>query len=205
MGDLTYTRHEPVGFSTNAVKSFGNAKSVDSDNHYGIDGSSPNAVDEGHDIFSSGLSVLYAFLAALNYIAANDFKAMQERAKYAREVQDNANQVDEVIAEASKGDDKTREPLPDSVVEFMRKNGIKVDGMSIDDYLKKNGPTLDKGELVAVKGALDNEKSSATDTMSQDQLQLQKTMQGYNVCANNISTLQSGLKDLLMTIARNFC
>lgn len=56
-----------------------------------------------------------------------------------------------------------------------------------------------------MKGALDNEKNRATDTMSQDQLQLQKIMQSYNVCANNISTLQSGLKDLLMTISRNFC
>lgn len=71
--------------------------------------------------------------------------------------------------------------------------------------LKKNGPELDKGQLQAVKGALDNEKNRATDTMSQDQLQLQKIMQSYNVCANNISTLQAGLKDLLMTIARSFC
>ncbi|WP_145519341.1 chemotaxis protein, partial [Yersinia bercovieri] len=135
-------------------------------------------------IFSMALSVLYSFLGVLSTLAETDFRGMQARSKYARDVQDNANQVDEVIAKASKGDDKTREPLPDSVIKFMRENGIKVDGMSIDDYLKKNGPTLDKGQLEAVKGALDNEKTSATDSMTQDQLQLQKLMQSYNVCAN---------------------
>lgn len=161
--------------------------------------------NEDVDIFRMGLAVLYDFLNVLNKLAASDFKGMQARAKYARDVQENANQVDEVVAKAEKGDEKTKESIPDSVIQFMRNNDIKVDGMNIDDYLKKNGPTLDKGQLMAVKGALDNEKSGATDTITQDQLQLQKVMQSYNVCANNINTLQSGLKDLLTTIARSFC
>ncbi|MBX9477184.1 chemotaxis protein [Yersinia enterocolitica] len=166
---------------------------------------SPYAANDSDDIFSLGLSVLYSFLDVLSNIASSNFKEMQSRSKYASDTQDMSNQVDEVIAKAAKGDDKTKEPLPDSVIDFMRRNGITVDGMSIDEYLKSHGPELDKGQLQAVKGALDNEKNRATDTMSQDQLQLQKIMQSYNVCANNISTLQTGLKDLLMTIARNFC
>lgn len=161
--------------------------------------------NEDVDIFRMGLAVLYDFLNVLNKLAASDFKGMQARSKYARDVQENANQVDEVVAKAEKSDEKTKESIPDSVIQFMRNNNIKVDGMNIDDYLKKNGPTLDKGQLMAVKGALDNEKSGATDTITQDQLQLQKVMQSYNVCANNINTLQSGLKDLLTTIARSFC
>ncbi|MBS0056522.1 chemotaxis protein [Yersinia sp. Marseille-Q3913] len=196
MSTSIYKTPIPEHFSTHPTKSSG----------YDVGkSSSPDASNDADDIFSQGLSVLYSFLDVLKNLAATDFKGMQSRSKYARDVQDNANQVDEVIAKASKGDDKTREPLPDSVIKFMRENGIKVDGMSIDDYLKKNGPTLGKGELEAVKGALDNAKTSATDSMTQDQLQLQKLMQSYNVCANNISTLQSGLKDLLMTISRNFC
>ncbi|WP_145509466.1 MULTISPECIES: chemotaxis protein [Yersinia] len=164
-----------------------------------------DTINDSDDIFSIGLEVLYSFLEVLSNIASNNFKAMQARSKYASDTQDMSNQVDEVIAKAAKGDDKTKESLPDSVIDFMRKNGITVDGMSIDEYLKKNGPELDKGQLQAVKASLDNEKSRATDTMSQDQLQLQKIMQSYNVCSNNISTLQTGLKDLLMTIARSFC
>ncbi|OWF75326.1 chemotaxis protein [Yersinia kristensenii] len=166
---------------------------------------SPYAVNDSDDIFSLGLKVLYSFLEVLSNIASTNFKEMQARSKYASDTQDMSNRVDEIIAKAAKGDDKTKEPLPDEVIDFMRRNGITVDGMSIDDYLKKNGPELDKGQLQAVKGALDNEKNRATDTMSQDQLQLQKIMQSYNVCANNISTLQAGLKDLLMTISRSFC
>ncbi|MGE4802526.1 chemotaxis protein [Yersinia hibernica] len=165
----------------------------------------PYAANNSDDIFSIGLEVLYSFLDVLSNIASTNFKSMQARSKYASDTQDMSNQVDEVIAKAAKGDDKTKERLPDSVIDFMRKNGITVDGMSIDKYLSEHGPELDKGQLQAVKAALDNEKNRATDTMSQDQLQLQKIMQSYNVCANNISTLQTGLKDLLMTIARSFC
>ncbi|MDA5521500.1 chemotaxis protein [Yersinia kristensenii] len=186
----------PKYFATHAAKPSGNDV---------IKYTSPYAANDSDDIFSLGLKVLYSFLEVLSNIASTNFKEMQARSKYASDTQDMSNRVDEIIAKAAKGDDKTNEPLPDEVIDFMRRNGITVDGMSIDDYLKKNGPELDKGQLQAVKGALDNEKNRATDTMSQDQLQLQKIMQSYNVCANNISTLQAGLKDLLMTIARSFC
>ncbi|CNC54471.1 Methyl-accepting chemotaxis protein [Yersinia frederiksenii] len=186
----------PEHFSTYAVKPSGKDT---------INNAAPDAVHDADDIFSIGLQVLYSFLDVLSNLASANFKGMQARSKYANDTQNISNQVDEIIAKAAKGDDKTKEPLPDSVIDFMRKNGITVDGMSIDQYLKKNGPELDKGQLQAVKASLDNEKNRATDTMSQDQLQLQKMMQSYNVCANNISTLQSGLKDLLMTIARNLC
>lgn len=164
-----------------------------------------NNENEDFDIFRMGLAAFYNLLNVLKKLADSDFKGVKGRSDYALDVQDDANQVDEVIAEAAKGDEKTKESLPDSVIQFMRKNDIKVDGMNIDDYLKKNGPMLDKGKLKAVKGALDNEKNGATDTITQDQLQLQKVMQSYNVCANNINTLQTGLKDLLTTIARSFC
>ncbi|HDL7993130.1 TPA: chemotaxis protein, partial [Yersinia enterocolitica] len=145
------------------------------------------------------------FLNTLSSLARESFKHMRERANYANDVQDMSNRVDEVIADAAKGDDKTKKPLPDDVIDFMRKNNINVDGMNIDDYLKKNGPELDKGQLQAVKASLDNEKNRATDTNTQEQLQIQKATQSCNVCSTNISTLQTGLKDLLMTIARNLC
>ncbi|OWF80272.1 chemotaxis protein [Yersinia rohdei] len=175
-----------------------------SDNNV-IQNSSPDISKDAHDIFSMGLQVLYSFLDVLSNLASTNFNAMQARSKYATDAQDISNQVDEIIAEAAKGDDKTKKPLSDSIINFMREHGITVSGKSIDEYLKDKGPDLDKGQLQAVKAALDNEKNRATDTMSQDQLQLQKVMQSYNVCANNISTLQSGLKDMLMTIARNLC
>ncbi|CNG42104.1 type III secretion system translocon protein SseB [Yersinia enterocolitica] len=160
---------------------------------------------EDYDVFGYGLLVLYEFLNTLSSLARESFKHMRERANYANDVQDMSNRVDEVIADVAKGDDKTKKPLPDDVIDFMRKNNINVDGMNIDDYLKKNGPELDKGQLQAVKASLDNEKNRATDTNTQEQLQIQKATQSCNVCSTNISTLQTGLKDLLMTIARNLC
>ncbi|MFW5399109.1 chemotaxis protein [Yersinia sp. 1252 StPb PI] len=164
-----------------------------------------NNLGEHADIYSMGLSAFYEYLDVLESLARSAYEAMHARSEYANNIQDNANQVDSVIAKAAVGDDKKTEPLPDSVIEFMREHGIKVDKMSIDEYLKKNGPELDKGQLQAVKAALDNEKTRASDTMTQEQLQLQKFMQSYNVNVNNISTLQTSLKDLLTTIARNLC
>lgn len=194
---LTDTYVKMPGYSiVEAPKSFGK----DEIKNYDL-----NKIKDCIDIFSIGLNVLYLNLTVLSHIGNSYFKEMQARSKYAGDILGKSNQVDEVIAKAATGDDKTKELLPDKIIDFMRKNGITVDDMSIDEYLKEHGPELNKGQLQAVKGALDNERSRTMDTMSQDQLQLQKTMQSYNVCANNISTLQSGLKDLLMTITRNFC
>ncbi|WP_202864224.1 hypothetical protein [Arsenophonus endosymbiont of Aleurodicus floccissimus] len=38
------------------------------------------------------------------------------------------------MAEVSKKGDKATGELPQAVIDYIRKNGITVDGMSIDDY-----------------------------------------------------------------------
>ena len=131
----------------------------------------------GDSVLSGGIAVLYMFVNLLSNLADAKYGQMQAKANLSRDAQDKANEVDEAIAEASKGDDKTTEPLPDDVIKYMRDNGIKIDGMTIDQYLAKNGPKLDKGKLQAVKAALESVSNRASDFVSQSQLQLQKIMQ----------------------------
>ncbi|QBY41731.1 Secreted effector protein SseB [Arsenophonus nasoniae] len=85
----------------------------------------------------------------------------------------------------------------------MRDNGITVDGMTIDQYLAKNGKDLDQGKLQAVKAALETVSNRASDFVSQSQLQLQKVMQSYNVTVSLINSMQTMLAEMNKSIAQN--
>ncbi|MGL6000863.1 MAG: hypothetical protein ACRCZ4_01900 [Plesiomonas sp.] len=121
----------------------------------------------------------------------NVYNGIHQASILTRNTQEMSNRVDEVIAEAAKGDDKTKLPLPDDVIKYMNENNILVDGCRIDVYLSKYGPALDKGKLQAVKAALDNAASRGTDMSSELQLNLTELTQNYS---NNIT-----LRNAIMT------
>ncbi|KAF1368397.1 secretion protein [Yokenella regensburgei] len=166
-----------------------------------------NAVADDQDInnpFAYGFSVLDNLQLVLQKIANALFGKINTSTDRARNTQDMSNRMDEVIADAAKGDDKTRKPVPDEVVKYMRDNGILVDGMSIDDYISKHGGTdgLDKGSLQAVKAALDNSANRDTDLMTQGQLSIQKMTQEINAVVTQMTGLLSKWGDLLSMIAQ---
>ncbi|BFT83963.1 secretion protein [Enterobacter ludwigii] len=154
--------------------------------------------------FAYGFSVLDNLQLVLQKIANALFGKINTSTDRARNTQDMSNRMDEVIADAAKGDDKTRKPVPDEVVKYMRDNGILVDGMSIDDYISKHGGTdgLDKGSLQAVKAALDNSANRDTDLMTQGQLSIQKLTQEINAVVTQMTGLLSKWGDLLSIIAQ---
>ncbi|WP_243637360.1 secretion protein EspA [Parashewanella curva] len=253
----------------------------------------------GDSVLSGGIAILYLFMDLLSELANQKYLEMQEKAKVSRDAQDKANEVNEVIAKVSKEGDQGAEPLPQDVIDYMRENGIEVDGKSIDDYLKhpqspmknvvvhltssdgqkldithsngqyytysmdgdkgytlisdkikdgkitsfsagdnpgepitlvKDGVTytgtvpdyqslselgyddssdglaevkLNKGQLEAVKDALENVSNRASDFVSQAQLQLQKIMQTYNVSVSMINSMQTMLQEMNKSIAQN--
>lgn len=166
-----------------------------------------NTVADDQDInnpFAYGFSVLDNLQLVLQKIANALFGKINTSTDRARNTQDMSNRMDEVIADAAKGDDKTRKPVPDEVVKYMRDNGILVDGMSIDDYISKHGGTdgLDKGSLQAVKAALDNSANRDTDLMTQGQLSMQKMTQEINAVVTQMTGLLSKWGDLLSMIAQ---
>ncbi|MCW1975700.1 UNVERIFIED_ORG: secreted effector protein SseB [Pantoea agglomerans] len=166
-----------------------------------------NTVADDQDInnpFAYGFSVLNNLQLVLQKIANALFGKINTSADRARNTQDMSNRMDEVVADAAKGDDKTRKPVPDEVVKYMRDNGILVDGMSIDDYISKHGGTdgLDKGSLQAVKAALDNSAKRDTDLMTQGQLSIQNMTQEINAVVTQMTGLLSKWGDLLSMIAQ---
>lgn len=172
-----------------------------------LGGSDDNTVADDQDInnpFAYGFSVLDNLQLVLQKIANALFGKINTSTDRARNTQDMSNRMDEVIADAAKGDDKTRKPVPDEVVKYMRDNGILVDGMTIDDYISKQGGTdgLDKGSLQAVKAALDNSANRDTDLMTQGQLSIQKMTQEINAVVTQMTGLLSKWGDLLSMIAQ---
>lgn len=165
-----------------------------------------NAVADAQDInnpFAYGFSVLDNLQLVLLKVANALFGKINTSTNRARNTQDMSNRMDEVIADAAKGDDKTRKPVPDEVVKYMRDNGILVDGMTIDDYIKHGGTDgLDKGSLQAVKAALDNSANRDTDLMTQGQLSIQKMTQEINAVVTQMTGLLSKWGDLLSMIAQ---
>ncbi|AJJ64719.1 type III secretion system translocon protein SseB [Yersinia aldovae] len=156
------------------------------------------------NIFAFGYSVLEDLELVLQKIANDLYGAIKSSTERARNTQNMSNRMDEVIAEAAKGDDKTKEKVPDDVVKYMRDNGILVDGMTIDDYISKHGGSegLDKGSLQAIKAALDNSANRDTDLMTQGQLSIQKMTQEINAVITQMTGLLSKWGDLLSMIAQ---
>ncbi|WP_246029030.1 secretion protein EspA [Parashewanella tropica] len=284
-----------------------------------VDGMDKWSVDQqlaqqGDSVLSGGIAVLYLFMNLLSELANDKYLQMQQKAKVSRDAQDKANEVNEKIADVSKQGDKGSAELPDDVITYMRDNGVKVDGKSIDEYLthtdpdfsykvtipassikqspgmklpngqpykapefhisiKPNGDVyfdkgtkpypyqdysgkasapltpytisgntitfhnfkvmdtggeevvgylnfsgtipsepgqppiphvkLNKGQLEAVKDALENVSNRASDFVSQAQLQLQKIMQTYNVTVSLINSMQTMLQEMNKSIAQN--
>ncbi|EBJ4735031.1 type III secretion system translocon protein SseB [Salmonella enterica] len=154
--------------------------------------------------FAEGYSVLLTLLMVIQAIANAKFMDVQKNAERARNTQEKSNEMDEVIAEAAKGDPKTKETVPQDVIDYMRKNGITIDGMTIDQYMAKYGDhgKLDKGGLQALKAALDNDANRNTDLMSQGQLTIQKTAQMLNAVLTQLTGLISKWGDIASMIAQ---
>lgn len=165
---------------------------------------SQSSNSERDNPFAFGYSVLDDLELVLQKIANDLYGNIKKSTERARNTQDMANRMDEVIAEAAKGDDKTRKNVPDKVTKYMDANGILVDGMSIGDYISQHGGSegLDKGSLQAIKAALDNSANRDTDLMTQGQLTIQKMTQQINAVITQMTGLLSKWGDLLSMIAQ---
>lgn len=155
--------------------------------------------------FAYGYSVLQTLLLSIQEIANNQYLDIKESAERARKTQQMSNRMDEVIAEVAKGDDKTRKKIPDDVIQYMRDNGISINGETIDQYIKKSADasgTLDKGGLQAVKAALDNSANRDTDLMTQGQLTIQKMSQQMNAVITQLTGLLNKWGDICTQIAQ---
>ncbi|ALP42573.1 MULTISPECIES: secretion protein EspA [Aeromonas] len=168
---------------------------------------------KGDNLMSDGISVLYKFMTLFSDLAGVKYDQMSAKADRARDSQQAANQVDSIISRLAKADDKG--DLPPEVIQYLRDHHIAItaqnDGKNstsdIDSYLKSighpDGKGLDKGQLDMIKGALETDSGRCSDFVTQSQLQIQKTMQSYNVCVSLINSMQTLLAEMNKSIAQN--
>ncbi|MBX9295198.1 hypothetical protein VA599_17835 [Chromobacterium sp. TRC.1.1.SA] len=196
-----------MSFATNFATSNPIASSSDYENY--VD----NKAGQGDSIMSQGISVLYKFMTLFSDLAQGKYDQMSAKADRARNSQQAANQVDAIISKLAKADDKG--DLPPEVIQYLKDHHISItvqnDGTNstsdIMAYLKSighpDGKGLDKGQLDVIKGALDADSGRCSDFVTQAQLQIQKTMQSYNVCVSLINSMQSLLAEMNKSIAQN--
>nr|VUD22559.1 pathogenicity island 2 effector protein SseB [Salmonella sp. NCTC 7297] len=151
---------------------WGNPPHITVGNNFGISNFDTGGQDDlsQKNTFAEAYKVLTFLLMVIQTIANAKFMEIQKNSERARNTQQKSNEMDEVIAKAAEEKDpKTKEEVPADVIEYMRKNGILIDGMTIDQYMVKFGDRgkLDKGGLQAVKAALDNDANKGTDLLSQ--------------------------------------
>ncbi|WP_133407980.1 secretion protein EspA [Parashewanella tropica] len=157
----------------------------------------------GDSVFSNGINTLYNNMNMFSEQANDKYKMLTAKANFSRDAHTMSNEVDEQISDLShQGSDATVALQPD-ILDFARQANLTVDGMGIDDYIKKHGGKLNNTQLTAVKNALDTASNKASDFVSQQQLQLQKILQTYNVLVSLINSMQTLLSEMNKSIAQN--
>ncbi|ECD9473801.1 pathogenicity island 2 effector protein SseB [Salmonella enterica subsp. houtenae] len=172
---------------------WGNPPHITVGNNFGISNFDTGGQDDlsQKNTFAEAYKVLTFLLMVIQTIANDKFMEIQKNSERARNTQQKSNEMDEVIAKAAEEKDpKTKEEVPADVIEYMRKNGILIDGMTIDQYMDKFGYSgkLDKGGLQAVKAALDNDANKGTDLLSQGQVIIQKLNQEMNAVLTQLTS-----------------
>lgn len=113
------------------------------------------------------------------------------------------------------------------VVKYMNDNKLKVDGMNAGDFIWKeanfqsgqkvtpenmqkllnvlegDGTQLDKGDMTAVKAALESASGRASDFVQQSQLKLQQLMQNFNTAVTMANSIQSMNAESTKSIAQS--
>lgn len=163
----------------------------------------------GDSIMSEGISVLYKFMTLFTDLTKNKYDQMSVKADRARTSQQMANEVDAKVADLAKPGD--RATLPDDVIQYLRDHRIPITALNngtnsasdIDAYISANGRSLNQGQLNMIKGALETDSGRCSDFVTQAQLQIQKSMQSYNVCVSLINSMQTLLAEMIKSIAQN--
>lgn len=178
----------------------------------------PDAESSGNglnheNVFAFAYTVLEALFLVIQGNTNSQFKDIQEHSKLARDTQEMSNRMDEIIAELAKQDDKAAHTVPEDVQKYMTDHDIEVDNMSITDYINSKNPDqkvkpdpktipLNKGQLWAVKAALDNSASSTSDLVTQQQLIIQKSSQQMSAIITQLTGLLNKWGDICTQIAQ---
>lgn len=131
------------------------------------------------------------------------YNSMQKATDRARATKDMANRMDKTIADVSTKDEKGTETVPKEVYDYMKANGILVEGKTIDEYLGGDpNKELNKGELTSIQASLENSFNADTDLLKQKQIMFDKYNNTYNAMLEGAKSLIDKWGRLLDDIIR---
>jgi secreted effector protein SseB len=186
-----------------AVETGASSSSIDSP----FDQDGLNSLQNNNSPFGRGILTMSQMMGLLYRFADQRMNEMETQMKVSENAQNMSNKMEAVIAKINDAV-KDRTTIPDDVKQYLEKNGIAVDGKSIDDFIKDNTTTsdsgatgLDKAALMNVKTALENQSSQASNFVQTSQLRIQQVMQTYNIATQMTNSLQSMGAEMNKSIA----
>ncbi|CAI8807933.1 hypothetical protein [Pseudomonas zeae] len=158
-------------------------------------------VRDYQSMFSHGLMTMQTIMMQLTQSGNDLFAQMSQKSAEARDMQDQANAIESLIAKLEKPSSTLG--LPEEIIKFMMDRKILVEGKFIDDYLltkpwdpQEKHRKLDKGDLMSIKSAFESISGRASDFNQQNQLKLQQVMQNYSTSSQLMQSVQSMLAEM---------
>ncbi|WP_325326898.1 secretion protein EspA [Trinickia sp.] len=153
--------------------------------------------------FGKGVLTMSDMMALLNVLANKRMDDIENKMKVSENAQNMANRMENVIAKIS-DPTKDHEEVPQDVIDYMAKNGILVDGKSVNDFIsasKESDGKLNKANLMDIKSALESQSTEASNFVQTSTLKIQQIMQTYNIAAQMTNSLQSMGAEMNKSIA----
>ncbi|OHX19168.1 hypothetical protein [Chromobacterium sphagni] len=92
-----------------------------------------------YSLLGQAITTMEEVMLLFTELSNAKFAQMSKKMEVSRDAQEMANKVEAVLAGIT--DPNGTASLPEDVIEYMRKNGIAINGMSIDDFLKNSDTT----------------------------------------------------------------
>jgi secreted effector protein SseB len=161
-----------------------------------------NSARNNDSPLGTAIVTMSQMMSLLTMLSNHMFDDIQKKTQISRDAQDMANAVEQALSKIQ-DPTKDRNAVPADVIQYMRDNGILVNGRSIDQFLgNDSGRQLDKADLSAVKSALESVSGRASDFVQTSQLKIQQMMQTYNITVSMINSLQSMAAEANKSIAQ---
>lgn len=155
---------------------------------------------KNYSLMGQAMTTMEDIMLLFTELANSKFEQMSKKTEVSRDAQDMANRMERLLAELEKPDSTAT--VPDDVIKYMKENNILVEGQSIEDFIKSQGGSLNKGDLTAIKSALESTSGRASDFVQQNQLKLQQLMQSFNTAVTMANSIQSMNAESTKSIAQ---
>lgn len=153
-------------------------------------------------VFGPGLGILQRYMRMLSQLATEQQERMKKHGNEANEAQNIVAKLDAHMGTLEKPNDKATLKDNDPILKFIGQH-LELDSNGFFKYHDNDKKrTHSRETLTAVRGNVQKYATQHSDATSQIQLQVQKSMQTYNVTIGLVNSLQTMLGDMTKQFAQ---